>query len=71
MAKMNVIFNRPVKLGKVIYPKSKVAAEVEEKLLEGKFIDALIADGDIAIQAAPKAKEAPAKAAPKAKGEDK
>lgn len=67
MAMKNVIFNRPVRIGKVIFPKSKRSVEVEEKELESPFMQELIKLGDITVPAAPKAEKAPAAPAPAAK----
>ena len=69
----NVIFNRPIRLGKVVYPKSKRSVEVDDKLLVGKFVDAKIKEGAIVIPAAPAAKAASKKAdaAPAAKADSK
>jgi hypothetical protein len=57
---MNVIFNRPVRIGKVVYPKSKRSVAIDDKLMEGNFIQQLIKDGDIIVPAV--AKPAPAAA---------
>lgn len=46
---MNVIFNRPVKVGKVIYPKSKMSVDIDAKLLETPFMKALLEAGEISI----------------------
>jgi len=64
MAMQNVIFTRPVRIGKTVYPKSKRSVQVDSKALESGFIKALIANGSIVIPAAPAAPAAaPAKAA--------
>ena len=60
----NVIFNRPVRFGKTVYPKSKRSKEVDDKFLKGKFVDALVEAGSIVI-IAPKAAAAPVVPAPK------
>jgi len=64
MAKVNAIFNRPVRIGKVIYPKSKRSVEVEESALASKYMQLLIAQGSIVVPKKPEP-AAPAKASAK------
>lgn len=59
---VNVIFNRPIRIGKTIYPRSKRSVSVEADSLKSKFILAKIESGDMTV-IQPKA-AAPAAAAP-------
>jgi hypothetical protein len=62
MAMKNVIFNRPVRIGKTVYPKSKRSVPIDEKTLGEKFYQTLIAEGGIVVvptSAAPAADAAP------------
>lgn len=56
-----VIFNRPVKLGKVIHQKSKLPQEVADEHLKDKLMVAFLASGEVAV--VPAAPPAPEKAA--------
>lgn len=49
MAMKHAIFNRPVRIGKDIYHKSKRSVEIDEKFLQSKTMKALIDSGEIAI----------------------
>lgn len=61
MALVNVIFTRPVRIKKMIYPKSKRSVAVDSADLESSFMKKLIEDGSVIV---PVAKAAPAAAAP-------
>jgi hypothetical protein len=61
---MQVIFTRPLKLGKKLFPRGKFSVEVEDKLLESVFAQNCLKLGWIITPAAPKSAAAasPAKA---------
>lgn len=61
MASVNVIFTRPVRVKKIVYPKSKRSVAVDSAALESSFMKKLIEEGSIII---PVAKAAPAAAVP-------
>ena len=63
MAKLNVIFSRPVRIEKNLYPASKRSVEIDEKHMESKLMKSLIESGEASIVSAPKEDkvEAPAK----------
>lgn len=58
----NVIFKRPVRLGKINYGASKRSVQVDDAYLESRLMKALIKSGDVVIPPAAKAFAAPAKA---------
>lgn len=45
----NVIFHRPVRVGKTIYPKSKRSVEVPESFMKTKLMAFLLKNGDAAV----------------------